>query len=113
MGLPRGWRCGVRVRSLVACGRFDGSARFVGMTRKSVRGPWLGAVAALALLLSGCALGNSATVSLTRSTTIGQELIDLKKAFDEGVISDSDYAQAKQAILRQADWEELAKRKDR
>lgn len=49
--------------------------------------------------LSGCALLNKVDVEYSRHTTIGQELIDLQKAKDKGVISDEEYFNAKKDVL--------------
>ena len=37
------------------------------------------------------------------TTTIGQELSDLKQAYDKGIISKSEYEKTKQAILTRYD----------
>ena len=49
--------------------------------------------------LSGCAMLNKGTLHYNRTTTIGQELIDLKKAKDNGTISDAEYTQLKEGIM--------------
>ena len=49
--------------------------------------------------ISGCALLNRVDVEYTRTTTIGQELVDLQKARDKGVISDEEYINTKKEIL--------------
>ena len=49
--------------------------------------------------LSGCALLNKVDVEYSRHTTIGQELMDLKQSWDQGVISDEEYITAKKEIL--------------
>ena len=54
----------------------------------------------LALAISGCAVGNKGTMHYNRSTTVGQELIDLKEAKDKGAISQEEYDKAKQQILK-------------
>ena len=49
-------------------------------------------------LIAGC--GSSAkTYNTNYSTTIGQELSDLRKARDQGAISDREYADMKRKIL--------------
>lgn len=52
-------------------------------------------------LLSGCAGAafNKVSVTANRHITIGQELIDLKEAHEKGIISDTEYMQAKEQIL--------------
>ena len=65
----------------------------------------------LALSVSaGCAVGNSATFTLSRTTTIGQELIDLQSAKEKGVLNVEEYARAKADIMKQASWEHFTKR---
>ncbi len=49
--------------------------------------------------ISGCAFLNRGTFEYTRTTTIGQELVDLQKARDKGVISDEEYINTKKEIL--------------
>ena len=59
-------------------------------------------VAAMAAtLLTGCAGAAFNRVSLTvsRNITVGQELMDLQTAYEKGIISDSEYAEAKQNVL--------------
>lgn len=59
-------------------------------------------LALLALaLLSGCAgmALNNIDLTLSRNITVGQELMDLKAAHEKGVISDTEYAKAKQDVL--------------
>ena len=52
-------------------------------------------------LLSGCAGAafNRVSVTANRHITIGQELIDLKEAHEKGIISDTEYMQAKEQVL--------------
>jgi hypothetical protein len=52
---------------------------------------------------SGCAIANRLAVQQDRHTTIGQELIDLKKAKDAGVLSDSEYETARTKIMTWTD----------
>jgi hypothetical protein len=52
---------------------------------------------ALSLPLVGCG-GGGADVE-TRSTTTGQELLDLQKAKESGVISEAEYNKQRSAIL--------------
>ena len=49
------------------------------------------------LMLTAC--GSSHTTAVETSTT-GQQLVDLKKALDEGVISKSEYERKRKEILR-------------
>jgi hypothetical protein len=41
----------------------------------------------------------SETVAETSAQTLGQELIDLKKAYDMGIISEREYNETKQKII--------------
>ena len=54
-----------------------------------------------ATLLTGCAGAafNRVNMTVSRNITIGQELIDLKTAHEEGIINDTEYAEAKQNVL--------------
>ncbi|MCK4564749.1 MAG: hypothetical protein KAU94_08755 [Verrucomicrobia bacterium] len=55
----------------------------------------------VAATLSGCAGAafNRVALTLNRNITVGQELVDLQEAHEKGVISDTEYAQAKTDIL--------------
>jgi hypothetical protein len=55
-----------------------------------------------AALLSGCAGAafNRINLETVRNVSVGQELMDLKAAHEKGIISDTEYAQAKQNILK-------------
>ena len=58
---------------------------------------------ALALLagLAGCGSSSKANVTVRGSTTVsvGQELLDLKRALDEGAISPRDYDRVRAVLL--------------
>ena len=56
----------------------------------------------LALVCSGCASFNRVEVHHSRLTTIGQELTDLKKAKDQGLLSDDEYAKSRKDIFDSA-----------
>jgi len=49
--------------------------------------------------LAGCALFNKGTVHYSRTTTIGKELMDLKEARDNEVISEDEYTKLKKEIM--------------
>jgi len=49
--------------------------------------------------LWGCGGGDAEIKSHTRTTTIGQELIDLKAVYDKGVITKDQYESQKKNIL--------------
>ena len=56
------------------------------------------------LSLVGCAVGNDIFSENNRHTTIGQELIDLKKSYDEKVITIEEYDKLKQDIKDSASF---------
>ena len=68
-------------------------------TTRSMMG--LPALVLVALLTAGCGGGDSTIEAST--TTMGQELSDLKKAYDEGIISEQEYEKSKQNILGRYD----------
>lgn len=49
-------------------------------------------------LMSGCVISN-APAGVSSSKTIGEQMIDLKKAYENGAINDNEYKRAKQAVL--------------
>jgi hypothetical protein len=53
-------------------------------------------------MLAGCLSlgGGDETIQQTTTTTTGQELIDLKAAFDKGIITERQYEQQKEKLLR-------------
>lgn len=57
----------------------------------------------IAIALTGCCGGGKTTVvtESTKTTTKGQELQDLKKANEEGVISEKEYEKAKKKVLKE------------
>lgn len=56
-------------------------------------------LSSLALGLAGCSGGGADVQTETRSTTSGQELMDLKKALDSGVITQAEYDRERKKIL--------------
>jgi hypothetical protein len=50
--------------------------------------------------ISITACGGSKTVQNTNTQTYGQEMLDLKKAFDEGAITEKEYNDAKKTITK-------------
>ena len=68
----------------------------------------IGGLALLTLTLSGCvvALGNRDGTSRNGAgTTLGQELIDLKKARDQNLISEDEYVAQRQKMMSdKAKW---------
>lgn len=49
--------------------------------------------------LSGCAILNRADLQYTRTTSLGQDLIDLKDAKDRNAITEEEFEAAKKALL--------------
>ena len=49
--------------------------------------------------LTSCAMFNKGTMHYSRTTTIGQELIDLKEARDNEVITEEEYSKLKKEIM--------------
>ena len=62
-------------------------------------------IAALLLSLAACGGGGaeSSTQTKIKTTTVGQELVDLKKALDSGALSKSDYEDQRRKILDRQD----------
>ena len=60
-------------------------------------------LAAMAVFLGGCCGGGTHKVEVTPSTatttTTGQQLIDLQKAYDSGAINKDQYEKMKQDII--------------
>ncbi len=55
----------------------------------------------LAGFLAACSFGGGdETTVQTRSTTTGQELIDLKAAYDKGIITQRQYEQQREKLLQ-------------
>ena len=57
-------------------------------------------VVALSLSLTACG-GSSTKTTVTNQETQGKQLMDLKEAYDSGVISEKEYEKAKERILDQ------------
>ena len=67
------------------------------MLKKSVLGA---CVIALVLGLSACG-GSSTKTTVTSTQPQGQQLMDLKEAYDKGVITEKEYNNTKDKILKQ------------
>ena len=58
----------------------------------------------LAALVGGCCGGGGSQVqNTTKTTTLGQELTDLKRAYDAGAITEEQYNKMKQDITRKSE----------
>jgi uncharacterized membrane protein len=64
---------------------------------------FMGLVITLAVSLAGCCGGGSSVKNETKTTTttLGDELKDLKDAYDKGIISEKEYEQSKEKIIKQ------------
>jgi uncharacterized membrane protein len=62
-----------------------------------------GLVVVVALSLGSCCSGGSQvkTESKTTTTTLGSELKDLKDAYDQGIISEREYNQAREKLIKE------------
>jgi ABC-type glycerol-3-phosphate transport system substrate-binding protein len=58
----------------------------------------LAALMVATAMVSGCGGGGASVQAST--TTMGQELSDLKKAYDEGIISKKEYDKSRERILK-------------
>jgi len=54
----------------------------------------------IGITLSGCG-GSPEVQSTTKTTTLGQELMDLEKAHKQGVITEKEYNAAKEKLLKE------------
>ncbi len=50
--------------------------------------------------LTACGGGGAKVESQTKTTTLGQELMDLEKAYKSGVLSEKEYQKAKEDLLK-------------
>lgn len=57
-------------------------------------------VLCLSFMLAGCLSLGGGDETIQQTTTTGQELIDLKAAFDKGIITERQYEQQKEKLLR-------------
>lgn len=55
--------------------------------------------ALLTTLLSGCGGGGAKVSNQTTATTVGQELLDLDRAYKSGLISEKEYNNTREKIL--------------
>ena len=66
-----------------------------------------GVMVALGLTLAGCGGGGARSTTTTKTTntttTMGQELQDLDQAYQDGLITESQYEKAKEDVLKRYD----------
>ena len=65
---------------------------------------FIGMMIVFAGCFGGCCGGGSHTVkteTTTSTTTLGEELKDLKEAYDKGIISEQEYNESKERIIKQ------------
>ena len=58
------------------------------------------AIISVTLALGGCGGGSTKTEVTNQSTTTGQQLLDLKKAYDAGALSEKEYEKQREKILK-------------
>lgn len=55
----------------------------------------------LCATLTSCGGGGAKVESTVSTQTLGQQLIDLDKAYKEGVISEKEYKKSKESLIKQ------------
>ena len=59
-------------------------------------------VIVLGIGFAGCRGGGKAQIkSTTTTTTLGQELMDLQKAYEQGIITEKEYKESKERIIKE------------
>ncbi len=64
-----------------------------------LRGVFLAVMILLATGVSGCGGGGAQLSAESHTTTLGQELKDLKDAYDRGILTEKEYNDAKKKIM--------------
>lgn len=54
----------------------------------------------LIVSLTGCAMFNKGTAHYSRTTTVGQELMDLQEAKDKEIITEEEYTKLREEIMK-------------
>lgn len=60
---------------------------------------WAIAISVVTAVLAAAGCGGADVRTQTTTTTTGQELMDLKKAYDTGVITEKEYERKREEIL--------------
>lgn len=58
-------------------------------------------VIVLGVGFAGCRGGKAKVETSTTTTTLGQELMDLQKAYEQGILTEKEYNNAKKKLLEQ------------
>lgn len=68
---------------------------------KNSKNAWVFVMIALMLVVGGCCGGSSKTKveSISNTKTVGEQMIDLQKAYEGGAMSEKEYKKAKEGIL--------------
>ena len=61
------------------------------------------AITVLVLSLSACGGGGAEIKATTTNTTMGQELMDLHESYKQGILSEKEFKNAKEAIMDRYD----------
>jgi hypothetical protein len=56
-------------------------------------------VIVLGLGFTGCRGGKAKVEATTTTTTLGQELMDLQKSYEQGIITEKEYKEAKKKLI--------------
>jgi uncharacterized membrane protein len=90
------WRRSIRIEPVAPTFNVNEKGKLK-MVKKTVLGT---TVIALVLGLSACG-GNDTQTTVKTTETQGQQLLDLREAYDKGVITESEYKKTKNEILKQ------------
>ncbi len=63
----------------------------------------LSIVVLLVLAAGGCWGGGAEVRNSNHATTVGQELIDLQRAYEQGLLDENEYRKQRRRILRRRD----------
>ena len=55
---------------------------------------------ALSLVVAGCSGGGAKVQTQQTNVTLGQQLIDLEKAYKQGLLSEKEYKKARENLLK-------------